>query len=90
MMRKVDEANQIIDMLLVNINSLHPKKLIHPQRCSARHCINHALSHYALSQNLPEIIWEDKTDFEFYGEKMLLVHVLFNLLKNAIYFIHYR
>ncbi len=86
-MRKVDEANQVIDMLLVNISSLRQEKLPDPKPCSARHCINYALSHYSLSRDVPKIIWENKADFIFYGKEMLLVHVLFNILKNAIYFI---
>ncbi len=86
-MRKVDEANQVIDMLLVNIRSLRQEKLIDPQPCSAKHCIDYALSHYALSRDLPKMTWEKSADFIFYGKEMLLVHVLFNLLKNAIYFI---
>lgn len=60
-MRKVDEANQVIDMLLVNIRSLRQEKIIEPQPCSARHCIDYALSHYALSRDLPKITWEKQT-----------------------------
>ncbi|HVV67817.1 MAG TPA: PAS domain-containing sensor histidine kinase [Gammaproteobacteria bacterium] len=84
---KVTEANRIIDMLLTNLQSLRQEKLTHPQKCSARHCINQALAQYGFTKDAPQIIWANDDDFIFYGKEMLLVHVLFNLLKNAIYFI---
>ncbi|HVV67423.1 MAG TPA: PAS domain-containing protein, partial [Gammaproteobacteria bacterium] len=84
---KTTEANRIIDMLLTNLQSLRQQKLIHPQKCSARHCINQALIQYRFTKDTPKIIWDNQDDFIFYGKELLLIHVLFNLFKNAIYFI---
>ncbi|HVV67967.1 MAG TPA: PAS domain-containing sensor histidine kinase [Gammaproteobacteria bacterium] len=86
---KVDQSQNIIDMTLTNIRSSHATKLAPSKKCSARHCINQALAQYIFPLNgKPKIIWNDAQDFTFYGQEILLIHVLFNLLKNAIYFIN--
>lgn len=51
-------------------------------------CISEALSRYPLKEGEPELITRsDGRDFKFKGDKTLMVHILFNLLKNALYFI---
>ncbi len=86
---KVDQSNVIIDMALANIRARQETKSTPAKKCSARKCINQALTQYVFpAHGKPEIIWDDTQDFNFYGREILLVHVLFNLLKNAIYFIN--
>ena len=86
---KVDQCHNIIDMALANIRASHAAKSVPTKKCSARHCINQALAQYVFpAPGKPEILWEDRDDFIFYGKELLLVHVLFNLLKNALYFIN--
>jgi signal transduction histidine kinase len=86
---KVDECNRIITMLLANISANREKKLTAVKKCSVRRIINQVLAQYSFpSCGTPEIIWDQTRDFIFYGKEILLVHVLFNLLKNALYFIH--
>lgn len=85
--RKVDQANLFIDMLLANIHN--PNNAIKDMGiCSARTCINKALSQYIFPfGKKPEILWDDQTDFEFRGNETMVIHVFLNLLKNAAYFI---
>src|SRR5262245_20997420 len=84
---QIEQANRVMDMLLININGKEKGKLS-TMPCSARQCINQALAQYPFPASKPNIIWDDGEDFTFYGHALLIVHVFFNLLKNAIYFIH--
>lgn len=81
-------ANTIIDMLLMNVGrqSMTTAEL---NRLSMRECVEAALDRYPFeSQRDREMIaWDGAEDFEFMGSKLLMVHVLFNLIKNALYFI---
>jgi|GEM_PF-1131886 len=83
-------ANMIIDMLLMNIREIKisPEEL---ENCSAVACIDEALQRYPFSANEKQLIhWQqpnDNNDFNFKGKKLLIVHVLFNLIKNALYHI---
>lgn len=81
-------ANTIIDMLLMNVG----KQAIDPvlfEPLSIVDCVTDALKRYPFnSESEFEKVHFDKTNaFEFKGAKLLMVHVLFNLLKNALYFI---
>lgn len=84
---KVDQSNLVIDMLLANIRR-PSEKLEEFEICSARESINKALAQYIFpTKNAPKIIWNQSMDFTFLGNETLLIHVLFNLIKNSIYFI---
>lgn len=81
-------ANTIIDMLLMNvgrksISSADFKPL------SMAECVEEALQRYPFeSQKDRDIVqWQANKDFQFLGSKILMVHVIFNLIKNAMYFI---
>ena len=87
-----DEANHastIVELLLTNIS----QQEIKTERFSSHSifdCINYALSHYPfLPSQKEKIEWQvnDNKDFNFFGDKLLIVHILFNLLKNALYFL---
>lgn len=84
---KVDQSNLVIDMLLANIR--RPSGNLEDfEICSAKDCINKALMQYVFpTRNSPKILWNDSMDFQFLGNETLLIHVLFNLIKNSIYFI---
>ena len=85
--RKVDESNQILDMILINSRYNHSKPVA-LKKCSIRQCVNQALAQYRFPKHrCPQIHWQDNHDFIFYGQEILLMHILFNLLKNSIYFI---
>lgn len=86
---KVDEANNVMDMLLTNINGYANGK-VHHTRCSAIQCIQKALAQYPFPAGLHskvQFIPQLDQNFSFYGQEALIIHVLFNLLKNALYFI---
>lgn len=81
----VDQANNVIDLLLVN---LHNDKL--DQRsftlCSMRACVEEALERYPFRRNeRARVQVTPGTDFAFLGIHSMMVYVLFNLLRNALY-----
>lgn len=81
----VDQANNVIDLLLVN---LHNDKL--DQRsftlCSMRACVEEALERYPFRRNeRARVQVTPGTDFHFLGIHSMMVYVLFNLLRNALY-----
>lgn len=81
----VDQANHVIDLLLVNLSNRH----LDPSRfalCSVRECVEEALEQYPFRRfEQDKVQFICNTDFQFIGSKSLLVYVLFNLLKNALY-----
>ena len=86
---EANHASIIVEMLLTNIKQQEIKKegfSVH----SIFSCIEYALSHYSfLPGQREKINWIfcENRDFKFLGDQLLIVHVLFNLLKNALYFI---
>lgn len=81
----VDQANHVIDLLLVNLND---KALDHErlESCSIQQCVDKALQQYPFKRLEREKIQVNiPADFQFHGVESLLVYVLFNLLKNALY-----
>ncbi|MFU8797199.1 MAG: sensor histidine kinase [Gammaproteobacteria bacterium] len=81
-------SHTIIDMLLMNVQQKksfaeHPMTL-----CSITDCINTALQRYpfASAKHAARVHWKKEEDFQFKGNEVLLTHVLFNLIKNAIHF----
>ncbi len=83
---EVRYSNTIVDMLLMKV-----KKNISDDStvCSIEGCIDEALRRYPFAsvdqRNLIHL--NNNFDFRFKGNQLLIVHVLFNLLKNALYFI---
>ena len=82
-----DEAyhsNAVIDMLLVNarLSGTTSQNLI---SCSISRCIEIALQRYPFSDEERALVsWKKDEDFSFRGVELLTVHVLFNLIKNAL------
>lgn len=78
------QANAIIDMLLVNARhgDNMPRDLL---PCSICRCVETALDRYPFADGeRPLVDWLSRDDFVFRGVELLAVHVLFNLLKNAL------
>jgi two-component system CAI-1 autoinducer sensor kinase/phosphatase CqsS len=85
---ETDYANTIIDMLLINSGGTRvvPSEF---RSCSVRECVQAALERYPFASEAEEakVHFVDGPDFQFRGSDILLMHVLFNLLKNALYYI---
>lgn len=84
-------AHTMITMLLTNLSEgVMGQKA---EKCSMRQCVEEALQAYPFSANERRLVhWEDQEttntplpDFVFLGHKEMTKHVLFNLLKNALY-----
>lgn len=79
-------ALTVIDMLLINLDS--DLTQIPTKNLSISTCVQTALHEYPLSQEDRQLIAVTlDQDFTFIGNDTLIKHVLFNLLKNAIYYI---
>lgn len=88
---EINKANECINMLLLNVRDIHLKELKH---CNMKNCVDAAILRYPYSNvaDMRLITFADdafeQDEFAFKGDETLMVHVLFNLFKNAIYFIH--
>ena len=82
--REVEHANTVIDMLLV---AARPIGNVQVENVSALECLHEALDRYPFgSQHERSRVSIGTTDdFQFVGSRLLLVHVLFNLIKNALF-----
>lgn len=77
-------ANLVIDMLLVNAGQENLSAGIFDKH-SASTVINDMLHRYHFRPGERErVVFEPQEDFEFFGSDLLLVHTLFNLLKNGL------
>lgn len=78
----------VLDMLLVNASRTDIDRS-HFQPVSVRRCVDEALERYPFSSDAQagRVSAVGVEDFIFLGSQLLAVHVLFNLLKNALYFI---
>ena len=86
-LQETSSSNAIIDMLLMNINAM---KMVHFESkiCSIISCVNEAIKRYPFADGEKELIrWKQKNDFEFRGNGLLIIHVFFNLLRNALFYI---
>lgn len=79
-------ASTVIDMLLMNLKDISNHHEFSP--CSINDCVCEALQTYPLTEEERSLIsWADSPDFLFDGNPLLMKHVLFNLLKNALYYV---
>jgi len=80
-------ASLVIDMLLMSLKDKGQNGKDY-KPCSVRACIAETLHEYPLTEEESALVsWEDTPDFTFYGNSLLMKHVLFNLLKNALYYV---
>jgi signal transduction histidine kinase len=81
-------SNSVIDMLLQSTR-FTGGYIRHFDTCSIAQCVRVALQRYPFRENEKDRIRHDLTDdFLFKGSETLMVHVLFNLIKNALRFMH--
>ena len=77
-------SNAIIDMMLVNARTTGTKMQA-LQPCSISTCVDTALQRYPFSDEERALVsWVKGDDFVFRGVELLMVHVLFNLIKNSL------
>jgi len=87
--KEVAYSHMVIDMLLQNAQ----KDQISVETFeiqSISHSIDEAIKRFTSDEDLKEMIhWnkDENQDFTFLGSDILMSHVLFNLLKNAAYFV---
>lgn len=84
---EIDYANTIIDMLLVKAGRENSIQNCIMERCSMAKCLNEAISRYPFMSPRERTLITWDGDFQFNGSKLLMQHVLFNLIKNALYVI---
>ncbi|MFA6921218.1 MAG: HAMP domain-containing sensor histidine kinase [Gallionella sp.] len=83
---EVNHSNTAIDMLLMNTKPIGFRDGNFTD-CSMAACVEVALMRYPFSSDRERelVTWDKGGDFVFHGNELLMVHVLFNLLKNALY-----
>jgi len=80
-------SNTVINMILANVEQQNIKATDF-EKCSISRCIDEALRRYPFQSDEKSLIrWDGKNDFSFMGQELSTIHVLFNLLKNSIYYI---
>jgi two-component system CAI-1 autoinducer sensor kinase/phosphatase CqsS len=86
--KEVEYSNTIIDMLLVNTTD-KPLSDVDAERFSVESVIREAVRRYPFNnsreRNMITVRVED--DFDARAPRLLIVHVLFNLIKNGLYFV---
>jgi two-component system CAI-1 autoinducer sensor kinase/phosphatase CqsS len=83
--QQVDRSNVVIDLMLASshMESIDPAGF---HRYSIAYCVREALDSYPFgSHDRLRVQCQIEQDFEFWGSDLLMVYVLFNLLKNALY-----
>jgi signal transduction histidine kinase len=81
---EADAAFTVINILLTNVTQNVENRDF--KTTSIEKCIDESLKRYPYDLLEAGLIhWDAKNDFLFYGNELLIIHVLFNLLKNALY-----
>ncbi|WP_032113774.1 sensor histidine kinase [Candidatus Paracaedibacter symbiosus] len=79
-------AFSFIDILLMNFKE--DFKETPTTVCSMQQCLEEAIKYYPFSGNDRKLVsYITHEDFKFRGNDLLIRHVLFNLLKNSIYYV---
>ena len=85
---EVDYSNTIIDMLLVNTAD---KPLTDPEaeQFSVRECVEEAIDRYPFNNSGERELtsFEIENDFTIHAPRLLVIHILFNLIKNSLYYV---
>ena len=83
------ESMQIIDMFLNNLKSMVKEANTGDyQLCSIKESISTAISRYPFdAKQKKSVIYTDADGFKFYGVNLLVQHIIFNLMKNALYYL---
>lgn len=81
----VDQANSVIDLLLVNLRNRELDRSSFA-RCSIAACVEEAVLTYPFKRDQRQRLhYSVGNGFDFTGVHSLMVYVLFNLIKNALY-----
>ena len=81
---EVHHSNAVIDILLVNAR-LSGETAQELNACSIKQCVATSLQRYPFSEDEHDLVqWKPNDDFLFNGSELLTIHVIFNLLKNAL------
>lgn len=79
-------ANLFIDLLLSNVNPTIGNDT--SEIISLSHCVDEALNRYPFTDEQRRLIqWQSENDFIIKAKEVLIIHLLFNLLKNALYYL---
>lgn len=81
--READYSNAIIDMLVANV-AVPGQVSRGLETCFMQSCIDWALQRYPFADTERVMVRVEGEDFRFQGDDLLMVHVLFNLIKNAL------
>lgn len=83
---ETNSSNNFINILLTNVGqNINQSEF---KVYSMNDCLDEALHRYPFHPEEKELIkWNSENDFNFLGDKLLTIHILFNLLKNAIYYV---
>lgn len=88
--REANYASLIIDLSLNNIKNLD-KHIDNFKNYHIIKCVREAINRYPYESEKQQTLIQfgrNNQDFVFYGDELLLNHLLFNLIKNALYFIN--
>ena len=79
------KTNGFITIILESLTELKNKSFT---KNSIKHCVMEAVDRFPYEYDEKKIVHMDKVeDFDFMGDREIFIHVLFNLIKNALYFI---
>lgn len=83
------ESMNIIDMFLKNLKSMVKEANTGDyQLCSIKEAVAGALARYPFDeQQKSSVVYAEVDDFKFYGVNLLIQHIVFNLIKNALYYL---
>jgi len=85
--KKVDQSNTVINMLLTKLQSVN-FEFSEFSEFSAGECVQAAIKEFILPDNmLNKINFNKEHDFQILGNRTLVMHVIMNLLKNAVFYI---
>ncbi len=84
------ESMNIIDMFLSNLkNMVKQANSSDYQLCSLKEAITASLARYPFASEETNLVhYNTSNDFKFYGVNLLVQHILFNLLKNALCYLN--
>ena len=87
-LKEVNFSQSIINVNLAQVG-IRNKPLDEPTKCSIKQCLTEALERYPFKNEKERelVTIEAPNDFLFMGSSLLMIHVILNLLKNALYFI---
>jgi two-component system CAI-1 autoinducer sensor kinase/phosphatase CqsS len=87
---EVEYSNTIINMLLLS-TSERPGIAGLPETCNARACIEEAAERFPFNNDVERnaLKLNVERDFEIQAAQLVVVHILFNLIKNGVRFAMY-